>query len=381
MKNKYHHHISNVIAKFITGKITGNESVELDNWRKKKSNDLLLKQIVKDCHKEPIDLEIEADYNKVITRCKVQQKNNNRKRILYRIIPIAAASISIIFASYFLITSKSTDNNVSNNAVNDDVELVLSSGNVVKLANHSADTLVDNKTILTTQRNNIKYSKSEKRKAKTKYNTLKVPRQKQYALELSDGTKVWLNSDSEITYPIAFNGKTRHVKVKGEICFDVAENSDCPFIVELDHMMIKVLGTIFNVRNYDENSITTLVEGHVQIISKQQQFGLLQLIPNEQIEIDVSNQQIIKRHVIAHDFVDWRKGIFVFKHQPLQLIMEELERIYDVDVHYENDDLRNVIITGEINRNQSIKTFIEYLTKIDAAKFEISNKRIVVSDK
>lgn len=123
-------------------------------------------------------------------------------------------------------------------------------------------------TRILTSDNRVKYSGKDSlagQSTEVKYNTLIVPRGGEFSLELADGTRVWLNAESRLRYPVAFTGKERKVEMEGEVYFEVAKNKEKPFIVTVNGVDIRVLGTSFNVSAYQEEVVATLVEGKVQL--------------------------------------------------------------------------------------------------------------------
>jgi transmembrane sensor len=202
------------------------------------------------------------------------------------------------------------------------------------------------------------------------YHTLTVPRGGQFQLELSDGTKVWLNAASSLRYPTAFDGKERKVEVSGEAYFEVAKNAQAPFRVIVDHRAtVEVLGTVFNINAYtDEEDIrTTLLEGSVKI-------GNVVLKPGQQAQITaqikvVSNTDIDK--VTA-----WKKGVFNFNDADLKEVMRQLSRWYDIDVAYEKN-VGDIEFVGKISRSTSLKGVLKGLEST-GVHFRLEGKKLTV---
>jgi len=221
------------------------------------------------------------------------------------------------------------------------------------------------------------------------WNTLATPRSGQYQLVLPDGTKVWLNSESSIHYPILFRGKERRVKITGEAYFEVVHNSKMPFIVEKGDMQVEVLGTHFNVNAYnDESAIkTTLLEGKVKVVKTSAAFqqtailspGEQAIIPDGSEKVQRSNNNRIKVHKAdVDDVVAWKNGLFHFESADIKTVMRQLARWYDVEVVYEGAAVKNDPLFVEISRNTRLSDVLKVLQESGSAKFSIQGRKILV---
>ena len=213
--------------------------------------------------------------------------------------------------------------------------------------------------------------------AQIKYNTLIVPRGGEYKLLLSDGTRVWMNSESKLVYPIRFSGDSREVQMEGEVCFKVAKNERQPFIVKTKGVSVKVLGTFFNVEAYtDEESVTTtLVEGRVCVSDGKQSHIIL---PNQQV-IAEGNELTINK-VDATEVVRWIQGVCYFSETSLEDIMNKLARWYDVEVFFANVSAKEAHFSLEIERYDNIATVLSKIEKTGRVKFKINGRTIIVEE-
>jgi transmembrane sensor len=209
------------------------------------------------------------------------------------------------------------------------------------------------------------------------YNTLSTPLGRQYQLVLSDGSRVWLNAGSSITYPTAFKGKRRVVNVTGEVYMEVAKDPSKPFTVIAEGMTVQVLGTKFNIAAYTgENGVqTTLVEGTVKIKSGDRQVNLK---PGQQAQ--ATNETIIvKSNVDIQKAIAWKNGVFYFKEDNLKTIMKQIERWYDVDVVYEGN-AGNEEFSGKIFRNSKLSELLQLLQASDI-NFKIEGRTLIIKGK
>ncbi|RYC50353.1 FecR family protein [Flagellimonas olearia] len=221
-------------------------------------------------------------------------------------------------------------------------------------------------------------------------NTLTVPRGGQFFLTLADGTKVWLNSESQLKYPVAFkNGEPRVIElVYGEGYFDVSpssENEGSQFQVHNKYQTVQVLGTEFNIKAYtgETHIYTTLVEGKVALSydrnTPASPAGRQNLLPDQQLQYNVQDKTISLSKVNVSDVISWKEGVFSFDYTPLEDIMKVLERWYDMQVVFENDTLRKERFIGSINKKYTIEEVLSALMETNIIQtYEIHQNTIVL---
>lgn len=195
--------------------------------------------------------------------------------------------------------------------------------------------------------------------AAVSYNKIVTPNGGHYEVILPDGTKVWLNAASYLKYPSAFVGKQRKVILYGEGYFEVAKNPKMPFVVQTNKQEITVLGTHFNVNNYNQNEAikTTLLEGSVSVKVNDEVYTLK---PNQVIETNILNKTVVDV-INAEDVIAWKNGYFYFKNANTTEVMKELERWYDVKLDYTDVNFQNKI-SGKIFRNVNLNEALESLS-------------------
>ncbi|MHC1779415.1 MAG: FecR family protein [Bacteroidales bacterium] len=214
------------------------------------------------------------------------------------------------------------------------------------------------------------------------YNTLTTPRGGKYCITLPDGTVVWLNASTTLRFPTEFNGKTRKVEVKGEAYFEVSKNENMPFIVLAGNSEIKVLGTQFNVMAYTDEKLvkTTLLEGSVELKPLSKQGGdeavPVILIPGQQALVDESNTLSVKE-VDTQEAIAWKNGLFIFKNERLESVMQKIARWYDVEVIYENSN-DPIQFTANISRSENMSEVLRMLELTETVHFKIEKKTITV---
>ena len=210
------------------------------------------------------------------------------------------------------------------------------------------------------------------------YNTVNVPYGGTYTVELCDGTKVYLNSGTTLEFPSRFDGKVRSVILKGEAYFDVARNVSKPFVVEVDEMKVKVLGTSFNVKSYvDEPGVyTTLVEGSVAILRDGQPEKKIK--PGEQAYYNKGVGTLSIAEVDVKEFTSWKDGVFYFKDIALEEILRIVSRWYDLEVFYMNQGAKSVIYSGKLPMYSSVEDVLRKFEISGDVRFELKGSTLTV---
>lgn len=256
-------------------------------------------------------------------------------------------------------------------------QLVLANGRRVDLVPETNLQLEEEGgTRILTLDNMVKYSGMDSlvgQSTEVKYNTLIVPRGGEFSLELADGTRVWLNTESKLRYPVAFTGEERRVEMDGEVYFEVAKNREKPFVVTVNGVDIRVLGTSFNVSAYQEDVVTTLVTGKVQLKKGDEQ---LVLLPNQQAIW--SDDKFKVKQVDARNYVLWKEGIFYFEDVDLETILDDMARWYNVNIFYVNPTLKKMKFSVEIKCYEDINEILRRIEQTKRVKFEIKDRTINV---
>jgi transmembrane sensor len=214
--------------------------------------------------------------------------------------------------------------------------------------------------------------------AEVQYNTLHNPRgSKAINLTLSDGSKVWLNAGSSLTYPTAFIGSERAVEMSGEGYFEITHNEAMPFKVRKNDVAVEVLGTKFNVHAFDDGEavIITLLDGSVKTAVAGGEEVILK--PEQQARFDQNKKMTLKDHVDVEEVVAWKNGRFEFHDASIQTIMKEVSRWYDAEVVYEDKIQGHFVITG-LSREVQVSKLLQTLEFTERVHFTIEGKKIIV---
>lgn len=211
------------------------------------------------------------------------------------------------------------------------------------------------------------------------YNTVLVPKGGEYRLVLPDRTSVVLNADSKLSIPDEFVGKERRVKLDGEAFFDVSKDAERPFIVETASGCVKVLGTKFNLSVYanDEFVQTTLVEGKV-VFQGNDRVGEKVLNPGEQVTYDKVSGKLSVARVNTAIYTAWTEGKWIVEGVRLEDIMKQLSRWYDVTVFYMNQEAKNLVFSGDLERYKNCETILDIISLSTNVEFAVKDRVITV---
>ena len=260
--------------------------------------------------------------------------------------------------------------------------LLLEGGDEIDLSGQSFTMKRDQALIKNDADNLLSYEAEDGTdKAKIVHNRLIIPRGKTYRLVLEDGTKVWLNSETELSYPSRFPGTKRGVKLLGEAFFEVTPDKERPFYVKANGMDIRVLGTSFNVSAYQdsESTSTTLVEGSVAVSTAN---GAERTItPSERLAYNKKSHQLSVEKVDTELYTSWINGEFKFRDMRLEDIMKKVNRWYNCQIRFEDPSVKELRFSGAAERDRPVEYLLELIQKVTEVNFEIENKTIVLMHK
>ena len=254
--------------------------------------------------------------------------------------------------------------------------LTLADGTEVHVEEITAQILQEKGINIEYRNGEIVYHKSEEKTTEVVYNKLEVPRGGECMIKLDDGTKVWVNAETKLKYPVAFVGDRREVVLEGEAFFDVAKNEK-PFIVETSFGDVRVLGTAFGISAYasESESYTTLVRGKVSV--EREGGEPVVILPGEQV-VTSKDGKMIKQQVDVEEFVGWKDGIYVFKEKSLGEIMKTLERWYNISVDFQEKSLVDLPFTGNLKRYDDINVFFDALTRTGDMKYRVEGNQVIL---
>lgn len=385
------YHIAQLIYKSVANIITIEEKKQLDNWLIQNQNKALYKKITNKKNIEDklaIYNQINTDeiYNRLEKQILKEQKKTtiplfNRTWTRYAV----AASI-LLMVTLAIFVNKEDSQKVPKQII---VENNIKAGTdkaILTLADGSEITLTKGQNYqnqgISSNGEQVVYGKNVKKDSEILYNYLTIPRGGQFSITLSDGTQVWLNSESKLKYPTNFTeGKTREIElVYGEAYFDVSPSTShkgSKFKVFSGNQNIEVLGTEFNVKGYKDEDViyTTLVEGKVAIETNKTKKILH---PGQQATYNLTKQTTVINPVDLYNETSWKNGVFSFKDLSLKEIMKVLARWYDMEVIFVHPKLENLQFTGVLDKKQSINEILLIINQTNNINYDINNKTIII---
>ncbi|MVZ66158.1 DUF4974 domain-containing protein [Sphingobacterium sp. DK4209] len=369
--------IESLAAKLLQGDISAQELNQLNQW----INDRLTKAP----HAEQVDDLHQSDHVKLKMlhniRTRIDSKPTKQKPWKNYLWFIAALAASLLMVMYFNTTPITEKPAVRQEVL--EPELTMQADTVYPVTGAAYLTLSDGRQIplekaqsaLILRDGQLLYADGtqalESAKAITPgVVTLNTPAGSRFSLTLSDGTKVWLNANSSISYPLNFAGNYRQVSLTGEAYFEVHKNAKQPFQVKIESGMIQVLGTAFNISAYTDKKIkkTTVIEGAVRVAQDgKNQPETLVLKPNEQALM--SNESIRKQQVDAQATIAWKDGLFYFDSISAHEAFSQLADWYDLNILYEGN-LSDISFYGVIDRHKSLGAILKILER-SGVKFKL----------
>ena len=261
--------------------------------------------------------------------------------------------------------------------------LVLSTGEVVDISNVEQDEVKLDKGTKLYSGNRLEYVRPDSlHKKELEFNQLIIPKGTFYHLVLSDGTKVWLNADSKMKYPVSFGKDKREVSLHGEGYFEVAKDSTRPFIVSTEKMDVKVLGTTFDVNTYEDEgkSFVVLVEGLVEVSAGKGESRII--TPGHMAEVNMYDTQakIQISKCDAEHYIAWKNGNFSFRNASLTEILKRVSRHYDVTVIREQV-FEEEYYTGDVSSDVSLESLLAVIESSTSVSFKVERKIVYVQKK
>ena len=251
-------------------------------------------------------------------------------------------------------------------------------GKTIDLSSSSSRIVISDGLVLVNDSlKGLRFDQGELENRPMKYHTLTVPVGGEYHFTLADGTRVWVNSASEVRFPNCFSGERREIYVKGEVYLEVARDEKHPFIVYTGENEVRVLGTRFNLTAYpdEQKVITTLVEGSVEFRNDQ---SSVRLKPGEQSVLNRATNKLEKQKVDVSIYTSWVSGTYEYERSPLSDITRQLSRWYDVQFIYESTEFSNHPFTGVVKRDQSLEEVLSIIEKTTNIRFKISGRTIII---
>lgn len=377
--------MKDIINKYLQGNLSKEEREKLISWVKfSKSNLEHFKSYIRSqTHVLPLDID------KKIAFQAFQKKIRRQSRIKkYKLISIAAIFLVLLSTGLIGINNLSKDEKLSKAYKEDIRQLQITFPNGKKQSINKALDIkfMDSmgKTIASKKNNVISFEPIDKNNETSGNIKIDIPYGEKFKLKLSDGTMVWLNSGSSLSFPQKFNSKKkkREVILDGEAYFDVVSNPDYPFIVHTSDLRIKSVGTRFNISNYKEDSTikTTLNEGKIIVYHSKAKEKIIELFPKQQVKYNKSSNELNKIEVNPKFYNSWVDNHLIINHMKFPKLLKKLERRYNVNITNEVEDLENNIYQGEFKDESLIETLETIAISADI-EYNIKGKNIYLTKK
>lgn len=386
INNTYLYDIAAIILAYLRDEVDEEGLRELNVWLEESDSHKALFARIQDEKMQYEDIQKILSYDAGGAWQVVQQKAARRRRKRLTRVYRVAVSVVIIFgvAIAFLLREEATtvvpvvqvEEITPGRSM---AKLTVASGDVYHL-----DSLHQVDLITSLAENNGKEvvfidRQLEEGEREIKYNKVEIPRGGEYQIVLGDGTRVYLNAQTELRFPESFaSSEQRLVYLSGEAYFEVTKDPSKPFIVQCKDYAVKVLGTSFNVNSYegDETSKTTLATGKVEI-----DMDGKQTILNPGQQAIIKNGEVNVKEVDVEVYTTWMFDNFRFQSESIQEIMTKLSSWYAIDVFYMNESVRNYHFTGYLPRYAKIADVLELLSLTTNIKFDVEGKTVIVMEK
>lgn len=302
----------------------------------------------------------------------VAKRMHNWKRIA-----IAAALTGLVAVSALLLTTKPGKQQMAAHRIVepdiDKVTLILPDNRSIVL--DSANGKIKHGVVsIDLGKESAVFSAAESASANA-WNTIMVPRGKKFQLTLEDGTRVWLNADSKLHFPVKFSSEARQVKMEGEGYFEVAHATERPFTVSYRDRSVRVLGTHFNIHAYDANEAVTLLQGSIAWSGLQKS---IHLRPGQQVQVSATNE-VVSREVKAEDYILWINNTLLLEQKSVQQLFNDIVRHYDVEVRYAETIPDSIKFNGAFEFPPTLDQMLSLMNSTGKVKVEKMENFVLVS--
>ncbi|WP_422081002.1 FecR family protein [Ulvibacterium sp.] len=382
--------ITKLIVKKLTSKLSGAEEKEFESWlHSSRENKEIFERItlIQKSGKDLRELETLdeiAAWDKILQKIEPVTVSQKRRLWARPIFKYAAIFVGLLgFAFWYLFNPVQTQENTMPPPDKDAITLQLENGEIKVLSEDGSSQIKDKEgnLVVTKKGSNLAYSDSASIE-KLVYNTLTVPYAKRFGIELSDGTKIHLNSGSSIRYPVKFiKGAHREVFLTGEAFFEVTEDTERPFIVSSDGLVVTVLGTTFNVKAYPEDKEinTVLVSGSVGLSKKGNPTTDSKVLePGHMASWDKTHNTMAMEAVDTELHTSWIHGRLVLKRTPFEQIVPKLQRHYNISITNNYPILNDKVFTASYDI-ETIEEVMASLSEIIPFYFEVDGNEVLIN--
>jgi fecR protein len=407
MKEFQSHQIARIILCVRYGIATGEEKRLFEVWIKGKGRQALYDKIVADeSLKEHLDLKSgydrQTDYGKLQSDILRSLTKRNRQKQVKRYFLWCGSAAAVLILASMLLFKYMKDAPVemypkkleiakilpASATVQDKVILVLADGEKVGMTKIEQDSLHVGMAVVMGQEDKLIYASDRERADSTVSEKLEMNKVITttggfYSLVLSDGTRVWLNSESEFEFPVLFGKGERRVKLEGEAFFEVTPDAARPFIVQASGVRTRVLGTSFNIKAYTNESdvTTTLFTGKVDVASLTDTTGKVILSPGRQANWNQQTGKLRVSEANLDNVIAWKEGMFVFNKENIEVVTRQIERWYGVKFIYDTGGKKDYTFNGYFSKDETLKSILDAFTFTGGPEFKIEGNVVHVRDR
>ena len=383
----YKNEIGHLLQKYFSGTIMPDEQRLLDSWMKEKEeHKQLFERLRKDTRfAEEYGIFREVDTTRAWETFRVKNGLGRQRRMTTWIKYVAVIALPLLVAGVWLLYPRGGEQSIpvaqNTKIVKREVSPVLEvvGGGKVILEKEKDKMREAGRGVDVQQSSGMLVYSDSVVSEYVDTNVLRIPKGGEFKLQLADGTRVYLNSATDLRYPVAFTGPERRVYLKGEAYFEVAKDVEHPFIVVTDDVQVRVYGTSFNVNTLGADGVrTVLVEGKVGIRGQDLDREYV-LKPNELAFYDRNSRDMKIETVDPDLYTLWRKGIFVFERETLENIMNTLSLWYDMEVFFQSESAKQLHFSGHMKRYEQIEDILHAITDATGVVFTINDRTVCVS--
>ncbi|BDD11723.1 hypothetical protein FUAX_41550 (plasmid) [Fulvitalea axinellae] len=319
---------------------------------------------------------------KLMVEIKIKQSNRTKK---LWISSVAASLVLLAISSLLFFANHSDKGGPShNNPTPDKISLTLSDGSVILLGEENIKNDVRNGFVRITDKKKVSYKAQGFQSLKEEFNTIRVPKGKRFSLQLSDGSLIYLNSGTEVRYPVVFKGNERNIElINGEIYCEISKRIHKPFYLNAQRIRVRVLGTAFNFSSYsnEKKHRAVLVEGSVAIAPRNS-FGFdltkaSKLKPGQAFIYNTVSKRFKVKDVNTDTFTAWKEGRLVFKSMPLNEILPRISRWYGVDIIDRTGEIGNNTFNGTFDK-ENLDEALVILSKLCGVHYKKVGGKVIV---
>ena len=373
--------LATIIIRVKLGNVTEEERSELLDWLdESEENRRTYKRIIRgEAIRERIAGEErigkETDYEKIrisVVRSLVGRRRSRRVRLWRSVAAaacICAVAVTVLWELSGVRAVPEAMPLAGQQTETAKVKLILHSGEQIALEQKKEQRIEAGDAVIKNEHGQLIYESKNSPATEELFNKVVTAIGGEYALILSDGTRVWLNADSELEYPVEFVKKERIVKLSGEAYFEVAPNPEQPFIVEAGGIQTRVLGTSFNIQAYrNEKSVyTTLLTGSLRVAVADGGDAVV-LTPGREAIWEKGSGAIQVEAVNAEDAIAWRYGNFIFE-EDIEVVMRMLSRWYEVEFVFDGGRKEKHTFSGRMSKDESLDTVLETIELAGGPEF------------